>query len=99
MNPFPGRNSVIVLDNAKIHHGGRLASLCDAANVLLIYLPPYSPDLNPIEKVFSVLKSKLKRHHVLTGTDEDPDLIKEYLPSFVTPRLMSSLFQASGYST
>ena len=75
MNPFTGRNSVIVLDNAKVHHGSRLASLCDAANFLLIYLPPYSPDLNPIEKVFLVLKSQPKRHHVLTGTNKDPDLI------------------------
>ena len=98
MSPFPGRNSVLVMDNARVHHGGRVAELCAASEVLLIYLPPYSPDLNPIEKVFSVLKSQLKRHRVLTGTDEDPELIKDFLPTFITPTLMRSLFLGSGYS-
>jgi transposase len=98
MNPFPGRNSIIVLDNATVHHGGRLMEICDAANVLLIYLPPYSPDLNPIEKVFLVLKSQIKRHHLLTSTDDDPDIIKAHMETMVTPRLMRNLFLGSGYS-
>ena len=98
MSSFPGPNSVLVLDNAPVDHGGRIAQLCANAEVLLIYLPPYSPDLNPIEKVFSVLKSQLKRHHILTGTGDDPRLIKEFLPSFITPALMTSLFLGSGYA-
>ncbi|KAI7960205.1 hypothetical protein MJO29_005273 [Puccinia striiformis f. sp. tritici] len=98
MNPFPGPNSVLVLDNAAIHHNGRVAEICEAANVLLVYLPPYSPDFNPIEKVFSVLKSKLKRHRVLTGTDADAEIIRNFLGTFVNPGLMSRLFLGSGYS-
>jgi transposase len=62
-----------------------------------MYLPPYSPDLNPIEKVFSVLKSQLKRKQLLTRTDDDPDLIKEFLPTFVDTDLMQGLFRGSGY--
>lgn len=99
MNSFPGPNSVLVLDNAPVHHGGRIAQLCAATEVLLIYLPPYSPDLNPIEKVFSVLKSQLKRNRILTGTSADPQLIKDFLPTFVSPALMASLFLSSGYSS
>jgi transposase len=98
MNPFPGRNSIIVLDNATVHHGGRLMEICDAANVL-IYLPPYSPDLNPIEKVFSVLKSQIKRHHLLTSTDNNPDIIEAHMETMVTPCLMRNLFLGSGYSS
>jgi transposase len=98
MNPFPGRNSVIVMDNATVHHGGRIGEICDAANVLLIYLPPYSPDHNPIEKVFSVVKSQLKRNRMLTGGEEDPDLIEAHLERMVTTRLMRNLFIGSGYS-
>ena len=98
MNSFPGPNSVLVMDNAPVHHGGRIAQICANAEVLLIYLPPYSPDLNPIEKVFSVLKSQLKCHHIITGTAADPGLIKEFLPSFITPALMTSLFVGSGYA-
>ncbi|KAI7944986.1 hypothetical protein MJO28_000038 [Puccinia striiformis f. sp. tritici] len=97
MNPFPGRNSVLVLDNAPIHHGGRIAEICEAARVLLVYLPPYSPDLNPIEKVFSVLKNQLKRHRILTGTGADADIITEFLGTFISPRLMAGLFRGSGY--
>jgi transposase len=98
MNPFLGPNSILVMDNAAIHHGGRIAEICDDADVLLFYLPPYSPDLNPIEKVFSVLKSQLKRHEILTGTAEDAEIIKDFLPSFVTPDLMRALFRGCGYS-
>jgi transposase len=98
MNPFPGLNSIIVLDNATVHHGGQLMEICDAANVLLIYLLPYLPDLNPIEKVFSVLKSQIKRHHLLNSTDDDPDIIEAHMETMVTPRLMRNLFLGSGYS-
>ncbi|KAI7933643.1 hypothetical protein MJO28_017540 [Puccinia striiformis f. sp. tritici] len=98
MNPYPGPNSVLIMDNAQIHHGGRIQEICDLHRVRLIYLPPYSPDFNPIEKVFSVLKSRLKRAQILTGTWEDAEIIKAFLPSFVTPHLMRSLFSGSGYS-
>ncbi len=36
----------IIVDNARFHHGGRIAQLIEAARCKLIYLPPYSPDLN-----------------------------------------------------
>jgi hypothetical protein len=92
MNPFPGRNSVLVMDNTKVHHGGNVQRLCNARGVLLIYFPPYSPDMNPIEKVFSVMKSQLKRRNILTGTSKDPSIIKQLLPHIVTPQLMANLF-------
>ncbi|KAA1087517.1 hypothetical protein PGT21_032977 [Puccinia graminis f. sp. tritici] len=65
---------------------------------MLIYLPPYSPDMNPIEKVFSVLKSQLKRRRILTGTHADAKIIKNVLPEIVTSDLMHSLFQGSNYA-
>ena len=49
--------SVIVLDNASIHRSPRVRELCAIAGVQLEYLPPYSPDYNPIEKSFKQLKS------------------------------------------
>jgi transposase len=65
--------------------------------VLLVYLPPYSPNMNPIERVFSVLKSRLKREGLLTGMDEDPNIIKDFIPKFLNADLMTALFQGSGY--
>jgi transposase len=51
-----------VLDNARIHHNDETLELVDCANVRLKYLPPYSPDLNPIEEAFSKIKHFLRRH-------------------------------------
>ena len=48
MNPFPERFSVLVLDNAIIHKGQRLRDLCQEKGVKLEFLPPYSPDYNPV---------------------------------------------------
>ena len=61
-NPFPGRRSVLVLDNASIHHTARIKQMCSDAGVKLVYLPPYSPDFNPIEEFFAELKAFIKRN-------------------------------------
>lgn len=59
---WPEPRSVIVMDNASFHHSDRLKEMCTDAGVKLIYLPPYSPDLNPIEEFFSELKAFIRRH-------------------------------------
>lgn len=46
----------MILDNATFHHGGRIAQLIEAVGCQLIYLPPYSPDLNRIEKCWAWLQ-------------------------------------------
>ncbi|GET02355.1 TPR domain-containing protein [Rhizophagus clarus] len=53
INPFSGPNSVIVLDNAKIHHNNDLIEYLQAFEICVEFLPPYSSDLNPIETAFS----------------------------------------------
>lgn len=49
------------MDNASFHHSERVKQLCSDAGVKLVYLPPYSPDLNPIEEFFSVLKKYIQK--------------------------------------
>jgi transposase len=62
-NPYPGPRSVLVLDNCNIHHSENVRTLVeDEAQCKLIFLPPYSPDLNPIEQAFSSIKAHLRRH-------------------------------------
>jgi transposase len=62
-SPYPGKMSVLVMDNASIHKNPRLREICDNAGVLLVFLPPYSPDFNPIESTFKDLKAWIKRHY------------------------------------
>ena len=57
MNRYPGKNSILVCNNACIHRGPRVEQLCDDTGVLLIYLPPYCLELNPIELCFMTMKS------------------------------------------
>jgi transposase len=54
--------SVLVLDNASVHRDPSLVTIVEAAGFELLYLPPYSPDLNPIEQTFNVLKAWIRRH-------------------------------------
>lgn len=58
---WPEPKSVLVMDNASFHHSEKLAQMCADAGVKLVYLPPYSPDLNPIEEFFAELKGFIKR--------------------------------------
>jgi transposase len=62
-NPYPLPRSVIVLDNASCHHKHRqrLEAACAARGVWLRFLPPYSPDFNPIEESFNDLKAYIRR--------------------------------------
>jgi transposase len=58
---WPEPKSVLVMDNATIHYTERVEEMCRDAGVKLVYLPPYSPDLNPIEEFFTELKAFVKR--------------------------------------
>ena len=55
----PGQ--VVVLDNLSAHHNKEARALVEAAGCQLVHLPAYSPDLNPIEKAFSKVKSALRK--------------------------------------
>jgi len=55
----PGQ--VVVMDNLSSHKGSRVRELIERAGCELLYLPPYSPDLNPIEEAFSKVKRILRR--------------------------------------
>jgi transposase len=49
---WPEPNSVLIMDNASFHRSERIEQMCADAGVKLLYLPPYSSDLNPIEEFF-----------------------------------------------
>ena len=54
---------VLLMDNASIHRSPTIVQLCRDSVVQLEYLPPYSPDYNPVERSFKILKSWRKKHN------------------------------------
>jgi hypothetical protein len=60
---FPNDRSVIILDNASIHNTDGINRACLRAGVILLFLPPYSPDFNPIELSFHDLKVWIRRNN------------------------------------
>lgn len=72
--PFNGDNerSVVILDNATIHHVPEV-DLIEETGAIVIYLPPYSPDMNPIEECFSKVKSILRENDALIQIANDSE--------------------------
>ena len=73
LQPFNGLNprSVVILDNASIHHVQHVKNLIETqAQSKLHFLPPYSPDLNPVEGVFSQIKSIMTSYFKCTQRQE-----------------------------
>ena len=60
----PGQ--VVVMDNLSAHKGGKVRELIEGRGCELYYLPPYSPDMNPIEEAFSKVKGLLRRAEART---------------------------------
>ncbi len=52
---------IVVMDNLGSHKGAGVREATEAAGASLLYLPPYSPDFNPIENAFAKLKAKLRK--------------------------------------
>ncbi|THU81439.1 hypothetical protein K435DRAFT_587474, partial [Dendrothele bispora CBS 962.96] len=64
----------------------------------LLYLPPYSPDLNPIEESFSTWKAYLQRHMSAIHQAEDPILaLLDALASCITAEMAQGWFRHAGY--
>ena len=61
-NEYPGERNIIVLDNINVHVDPRIIEIIQTKSCLVKHLPPYSPDYNPIELTFNVLKTWMRRH-------------------------------------
>jgi transposase len=59
--PTLAPGDIVVMDNLGSHKGEAVRTAIEAAGARLLYLPPYSPDLNPIEQVFAKLKALLRK--------------------------------------
>jgi transposase len=59
--PTLSEGDIVVMDNLPAHKGDKVRELIEAKDAQLLLLPPYSPDLNPIEMAFSKLKTLLRK--------------------------------------
>jgi transposase len=97
MNPYPGKNSVLVMDNAKIHHDEHMINIIESVGCKVLFLPPYSPDFNLIELAFSVIKSWIKRNKDFIEICPDPEFAIIVVCSQITPIIAKSFYEKSIY--
>src|SRR2546423_15247271 len=97
MNAYPGDNSVIVMDNARIHHDNELIELLEGLGCRVVFLPPYSPDFNPIETAFSTITSLIRRNHVFIVAYNNPIYTLLVACSKKTSQMANSYFEESIY--
>jgi transposase len=86
---------VVVMDNLAAHKVAGVREAIESAGATVVYLPPYSPDFNPIELLFSKLKSLLRRDAART-VQELWDLLAKLVPIF-TPEECTRYFKHCGY--
>jgi transposase len=87
---------VVVLDNLSSHKGGRARRLIRSRGAELVFLPPYSPDLNPIEMVFSKIKQLLRS--LASRTHDALWNAMQSVLDAVTPSDAAHCFQHCGYT-
>lgn len=86
---------IVVMDNLRAHHIQAVAELLHDAGAQVLYLPPYSPDLNPIEKLWSKVKAIMRKLRVRTA-----DALAVAIPfalGMVSRQDCAGWFHCSGY--
>ena len=86
---------IVVMDNLGSHKGPAVRDAIEAVGATLLYLPPYSPDFNPIENAFAKLKALLRKAAERT-VDDLWDAIADLIDLF-TPQECANYFKAAGY--
>lgn len=86
---------IVIMDNLPAHKVSGVRQAIEAAGAGLLYLPPYSPDFNPIEMAFAKLKALLRKAAKRTINDLW-DAIADAVPAF-TPNECINYFAAAGY--
>ena len=93
--PTLEEGDIVVLDNLKAHKSPRVAEILARKNCTVRYLPPYSPDFNPIEMVISKLKSALRK--LAERTVVGLLAILEGCAALFKPAECENYFEACGY--
>ena len=90
-------NDIVILDNLGSHKGQAVRSAIRAAGARLVFLPPYSPDLNPIEQVFAKVKGLVRKAAPRT-LDAVNDEIANALNA-IPPQECANYLKGAGYAS
>lgn len=93
--PQLSKGDTVVMDNLSSHKGVRVRTMIEAAGAMVLYLPPYSPDLNPIENAFSKLKQLIRSAEHRTREELWNDM--QRLLDQITPDDAQGFFRHCGY--
>jgi transposase len=88
---------IVVMDNLSSHKNRAVRQAIRAAGAKLFFLPPYSPDLNPIEQAFSKLKMLLRKANARTIKQVEKCIAK--LLKQIDPAECLNYFQQAGYAS
>jgi transposase len=95
--PTLAPGDVVIMDNLASHKVAGIRQAIEGAGATLVYLPPYSPDLNPIEQAFAKLKALLRKacaRSIETLWAKIGDLLEDF-----TPQECRNFFANSGYAS
>lgn len=95
--PTLSEGDIVVMDNLPAHKGPRLEQLIKAAGAEVRHLPPYSPDMNAIEKAYSKLKAFLRK--IAERTVAGLMKALEACADIFKPTECQNYFAACGYDT
>ena len=100
LHPFDGDSpaSVVIMDNLSVHHIEPVVCLLRCAGILVLFLPPYSPDLNPMEEAFSYIKFFLREHGDIIDAFDDPTQVLHAAFNSITSEQCNGWITHSGYS-
>ena len=86
---------IVVMDNLPAHHCAGVRATIEATGARLLYLPPYSPDFNPIENAFAKLKALLRKA-AARCIDDLWNAVADAITKF-TPEECANYFTTAGY--
>ena len=97
LGPTLRRGDIVVMDNLSSHKSERVKLILTSFGASVLYLPPYSPDLNPIEKAYAKLKAHLRK----LAERSVPGLMAllERCADIFKPTESANFFAACGYDT
>lgn len=100
LQPFNGSNprSVVILDNAAIHHLEQVEDMITGVGAIIRFMPPYSPDLMPLEEAFSQAKAFLRANDSVYHATMSPRILVSLAFSTITQTHCINYIRHAGYT-